>query len=356
MDPQKARRTAPTAAVAFLDPDRELVRVAPQTAFVGRRRELQRILRAFRTGGAEGWGVLLHGMGNLGKSSLAARVAARMTHLPRAVVVNHYDAGRIFEAIVAALPAALRNAAETTAQIEEQRGRIRAAPAALGAVLEEMLEPGGAAGGPSAADRDRRSGAGPRSGRRRGGKVAPKASLLPGLAAVLGAFAKTQPAATRLLLTSRYDIRVPGADGGDLAAALRRVPLVPMRAAEQAKQLRAQARVEAAAAPGGAAAAALSAAETAALIARALAAAAGNPGLQAALTRPVLAGDGAAEAALVRVERFRPPARPRPRAKMWAISSSAWRLQATSGAQLRPGGGAAGRAGLRRGCLARGHG
>ncbi len=50
--------------------------VASAAEFVGRRRQAQRILRAFRE--REGAGVLIHGIGSHGKSSLAARIANRM--------------------------------------------------------------------------------------------------------------------------------------------------------------------------------------------------------------------------------------------------------------------------------------
>jgi len=56
----------------FLDRKRQ-VPVAAAEMFVGRRPELQQALRALRSGDRAG--VLLHGQGRLGKSSLAARVA-----------------------------------------------------------------------------------------------------------------------------------------------------------------------------------------------------------------------------------------------------------------------------------------
>ena len=59
---------------AFLDKARQRVPVATRAEFVGRRRAIQSVLRAFR----DGAGVLVHGMGALGKSSLAARVLSRM--------------------------------------------------------------------------------------------------------------------------------------------------------------------------------------------------------------------------------------------------------------------------------------
>ncbi|WP_234328216.1 CHAT domain-containing protein [Streptomyces sp. NRRL S-37] len=61
----------------FLDRKHQLP-VAATEMFVGRRPETQHTLRALR--GGRKAGVLLHGQGRLGKSSLAARIAARHTH------------------------------------------------------------------------------------------------------------------------------------------------------------------------------------------------------------------------------------------------------------------------------------
>ena len=114
------------------------------------------------------------------------------------------------------------------------------------------------------------------------------------IGAVLLAFAQAQTA-SRLLLTSRYDVRHPDGAGGDLAAALVRIPLAPMPERERLKQLRAAERV--AGREDGATGEAVQE-----LLSRALAAAAGNPGLQAILTRPVLAGElEAAEEALTQI-------------------------------------------------------
>jgi tetratricopeptide (TPR) repeat protein len=122
---------------------------------------------------------------------------------------------------------------------------------------------------------------------------------------MLVAFERAQTR-SRLLLTSRYDFRLPDGQGGDLAAALVRVPLAPMRARERIKQWRAAERVA------GRATAELDAAGTA-LLSRALDAAAGNAGLQAILTRPILTGElAAATEALRQIDVYRatgaPPA------------------------------------------------
>jgi hypothetical protein len=69
--------------------------------FVGRRREMQRALQALR--GDQDVGVLLHGMGRSGKSSLAARVADRRPDLRFVVVFGDYDARSILDALLTAL-------------------------------------------------------------------------------------------------------------------------------------------------------------------------------------------------------------------------------------------------------------
>ncbi|MEV6929000.1 CHAT domain-containing protein [Dactylosporangium sp. NPDC051485] len=82
----------------FLDPQTQLSRVAARAAFVGRRRVIQRCLRTLKqplhdpgsdTGGVEA--LVLHGMGGLGKSSLASRLLERMPTHQRAVWYGRVD-------------------------------------------------------------------------------------------------------------------------------------------------------------------------------------------------------------------------------------------------------------------------
>lgn len=78
----------------FLDPQTQLSRVASRTAFVGRRRIIQRCLRTLKqshgtAGAAEA--LVLHGMGGLGKSSLASRLLERMPTHQRAVWYGRVD-------------------------------------------------------------------------------------------------------------------------------------------------------------------------------------------------------------------------------------------------------------------------
>jgi tetratricopeptide (TPR) repeat protein len=82
------------AMKTFLDAKGKQVPVAGELEFVGRRREIQAILREFRAPISERHaGVFIHGVGRQGKSSLAARVAHRLEHSHETVVIfKRYDA------------------------------------------------------------------------------------------------------------------------------------------------------------------------------------------------------------------------------------------------------------------------
>ena len=90
----RVRLRSRAASTLFLDAEGR-VKVADRGSFVGRRRELQTLLRVLRPeDSAEGPQlVLLHGMGGQGKSSLAARLLDRIgaTHADHAVWVGKID-------------------------------------------------------------------------------------------------------------------------------------------------------------------------------------------------------------------------------------------------------------------------
>ncbi|WP_238015897.1 CHAT domain-containing protein [Dactylosporangium sp. AC04546] len=91
---RRARIQVRPADQEFLDPQTQLSRVAARTAFVGRRRIIQRCLRTLNQphggpGAAEA--LMLHGMGGLGKSSLASRLLERMPTHQRAVWYGRVD-------------------------------------------------------------------------------------------------------------------------------------------------------------------------------------------------------------------------------------------------------------------------
>jgi tetratricopeptide (TPR) repeat protein len=91
--PGRERLRIREAAAEFLDAGAK-VEVCPRALFVGRRRSIQRCLRVLRSlqGQPEyAEGILLHGMGGLGKSSVAARLCERMTNHRRLVWAGRID-------------------------------------------------------------------------------------------------------------------------------------------------------------------------------------------------------------------------------------------------------------------------
>ena len=85
------RKPAPPLSVStqFLDAAGK-VKVPTRESFVGRRRQLQNCLRVLSQPSDE-VGVLIHGMGGLGKSSLAARLCDRLPNFERVVWVGRID-------------------------------------------------------------------------------------------------------------------------------------------------------------------------------------------------------------------------------------------------------------------------
>lgn len=134
-DPRKPKRpfTKNAGYREFLDKQNSRVPVASAAEFVGRRRQAQQILRASCDRKAAG--VLVHGMGNFGKSSLAARLASRMPHHDVVVLFERYDALAVFEALLKALPPRLRSDIEHT-----WRDAVLNDDRALGDALQEMLD------------------------------------------------------------------------------------------------------------------------------------------------------------------------------------------------------------------------
>ncbi len=89
--PQRKRRVARPAEKEFLDPLTHEVKVAPRSEFVGRRRLLQRAIRAIRSPEDGKVGLLFHGQGGRGKSSAAARICDRVRDAQRVVVIGNLD-------------------------------------------------------------------------------------------------------------------------------------------------------------------------------------------------------------------------------------------------------------------------
>ncbi|MEM9488029.1 MAG: CHAT domain-containing protein, partial [Myxococcota bacterium] len=231
----------------FLDAKGHQVPVASRAEFVGRRRHLQTILREMDQ--HEYAGVLLHGMGRHGKSSLAARVANRLTDYHHVVVYGRYDGAAILDAIkrqttgspssgrIAALidrarTEVHRNSGELTSvlaellndpcyQVERDgRGRVSHRPMLL--IIddfERVLEPSGTSGYAY--------------------RVRPDLSAT--MRAVIEVFARAD-SDSRLLITSLYRFTLPDGHGGDLADTLLSVPLGPMSSVESRLQAHAKRR------------------------------------------------------------------------------------------------------------------
>jgi tetratricopeptide (TPR) repeat protein len=256
----------------FLVKQRRKVPVASHEMFVGRRHELQTVLRALREGTHAG--ILLHGMGRLGKSSLAARIANRRRDLKLAVVFEHYGALDIF----AALEEALQENRDARELVRQSAQRVRKKPESLEDALIDLLcapcMEVGDGGTPLLLiidDLERILDLDPA-----GGPTRVKPESAPVMRAVLRAFNRTID--SRLILTSRHPFVLEG-----LEERLLPLQLPPLSEAAQRKlELR---QKEAAA---GAVLVGAEATEREKLLGRVPTIARGNPGLQDLIGRRLI--------------------------------------------------------------------
>lgn len=279
----------------FLDQVNRRVPVATASEFVGRRRQIQAVLREVRA--PRSVGVLIYGMGNIGKSSVAARIANRLPRHRTVVVYERYDALAIFDQLLAALPASQRVGCERM-----WLDQIANDGAALGRALEELLE-GTFDDQPIllVIDDLEQILETPKPGQVRTPVADSPGTIDAWRAALKGVLSAFAAASTdsRLLLTSRYDFTLPDGRGRDLADDLKRVLLTPMDDEDRAKQWRVAARLA-----GGTDLE--EQADTRELVARAQVEGSGNPGLQEILCRPILSREfAAAREALDSVARWR---------------------------------------------------
>ena len=286
-----ARPTAPPAALRFLDAQKQ-VRVARNNEFVGRRRQLQRLRRGFA---GEATGALIYGLGSLGKSSLAVRLADRMGEYQLGVVFGKYDGLSILEDLERAATPLLDQVfskfaakAAFRSEFDAMREAVRKDEALLSAAIQFLFDRVFSKQPLLLVIDDfERALEDPTHGQP---LVEPRPASRSALSALLSAFAAHQ-GLSRLLITSRYDFALPDGSGRNLAADLIRVPLVGMRPRERQKQWQAKARAESAEK--------LISEADQGLVDKALLAAAGNPGLQDVLTRPILKGETEATRAAV---------------------------------------------------------
>ena len=266
----------------------EKLEVADPAMFVGRRRELQRSLRALA--GNDKAGLLLYGMGRLGKSSLAARIIDRRPDLTPAVVFGAYDA----LSVVDVLARALEEHPPARDLLAERKPLVREDPSKLRPLLVDLLAgpcrsagvrtPDPAAGGRPGTH----PGAGPPDGKRHQVRAAKR----PVLEALLHAFSPRR-SESRLLLTSRY--RFSLVEGGADLADRNLHSLELGEFGERAREKLSLRQVKAAqAAEDGDALSGEALDERLTLLARAQTVARGNPGLQDLLgAEPRVASGGA---------------------------------------------------------------
>jgi tetratricopeptide (TPR) repeat protein len=226
------------AVKAFLDTKSQQIPVASESQFVGRRREIQRILREFRASANERHaGVLIHGMGRQGKSSLAARVAHRLEHTHDLIVVfGRYDARAILSAFLDKL-----GTPAVAAIVNRHLPYLEDNPQGLLTALTELLE------GPC--EQQRKDAAGRIECRpvllvvddfeqaleeHASGRHSLKKEFVEAMRAVIRAFNEASTD-SRLLFTSRFEFTLP--DGAtELSERLLSVPLHGMDPHEARKQ------------------------------------------------------------------------------------------------------------------------
>ncbi len=131
---ERGRKPVPRPSVAqeFLDPEKKL-RVAIRETFVGRRRQLQNCLRVLKPYSEE-IGVLIHGMGGLGKSTIAARLCDRLSEYELIIWWRQIDES----SLVSKLADKLRNA-ELRTPLKEGKEELKYR---LRDVFTELKQPG----------------------------------------------------------------------------------------------------------------------------------------------------------------------------------------------------------------------
>ncbi|MEG5158968.1 tetratricopeptide repeat protein [Microcoleus sp. AT3-A2] len=123
----------PTVTEQFLDAAGQQVKVPTREAFVGRRRQIQNCLKELKFPSVQ-VGVLIYGMGGLGKSSLASRLCDRLTEFDKIVWSGKVDEASLLSKLGDKLQKLQRSALQR--DDEELKYRLRD----LFWALEEMAE------------------------------------------------------------------------------------------------------------------------------------------------------------------------------------------------------------------------
>jgi hypothetical protein len=285
---------------AFLDKGREKSAVAGPLTFVGRRRLTQDALKSIKKNNYIGLALL--GMGRHGKSSLAARIANRLSFPKEVVIYHNYDAAEVLSRLSDAVDPDKRQAfkeqwseeikknAKTLALAIEQLLSTTFKDNPLLLIIddfEQVLEP-------PTRDRDV-------------SRLSSAHGWRDAMVSIFAAFKKNR-GNSRLLLTSRYDFTAIDDNGNDLAHSFDKIWLPAFSAREKEAQWQAEVNVRLLSSEA-------SEKRAAHIITRhpdypkvkerILRIAGGNPGLQDMLARPLLSNElDATKSALDAVELY----------------------------------------------------
>lgn len=225
----------------FLGKKEKGLEVAGRHEFVGRRRQVQKCLKAFRDKNCTG--ILIHGLGRQGKSSLAARIANRLPSHDVVLIYGGKGDERFYKA-VAVLEAfrGLTKEIETGKRITALIKEVEQDESLLDIALKELLEK--YFSGKDEAHRpvlcivdDLEKVLAPPEAQGKVYSVLP--AYRPALLGLVAAFQETK-SDSRLLLTGRYDFELTDASGKSLAEKLLRLPLPAMNETESEKQFQAK--------------------------------------------------------------------------------------------------------------------
>ncbi|MEG5037948.1 tetratricopeptide repeat protein, partial [Microcoleus sp. B3-C5] len=136
--PQRKSAPKPTVTKQFLDAE-EKVKVPTRETFVGRRRQIQYCLKALKPP-SDRLGVLIHGMGGLGKSSLASRLCDRLTEFESIIWSGKVDEARLLSKLGDKLQKLQRD--DLQRDDEELKYRLRNLFLGLEEIADSSTSPG----------------------------------------------------------------------------------------------------------------------------------------------------------------------------------------------------------------------
>lgn len=215
---------------AFLRAMGRSIKVAPAARFVGRRRQLQALLRSLRSG--KQLGAVVLGLGGVGKSSLVARALSRVSLRP---VVLYQQLERA--AVLRALREAYEDVPEVTGLLSDdarQRAVQAKDPFEFRALLRQVLGTGALRQRPAVfvlddAEAQMTPGDG-------GWDFTEEARIT--LRGVVGALDGTSGTTSRVVVTGRYGFALVDDQGRDLLARLERIDLHRLDPVDARKLLR----------------------------------------------------------------------------------------------------------------------